>query len=182
MMDIYFEKRELRKKIKLLKQDYSLEQKKEMSLSIWKQLEATDVFREANIIMAYWSMDDEVFTHDFIQKWYAEKKIILPVVRGTELELKEFKGIREMVAGEKYGIPEPIGPTFQQPESIALIVVPGVAFDNNGNRMGRGKAYYDKLLRSSRAYKVGVCFPFQLRAHIPFDELDVRMDKIIISS
>lgn len=178
-MDVFQQKKALRRKVKELKSQYTLAEKKKLSTPILKKIEESAEFQSSNIIMAYWSMDDEVFTHDFVVKWAKEKRIILPVVNGEDLELKEFKGVDELVAGENFGIPEPQGPIFESPEQIQMILVPGVAFDKNNNRMGRGKAYYDKLLRSSKAYKMGVCFCFQLFEEVPYDELDVEMDMII---
>ena len=180
-MDINLEKRKLRKKVKLLKNESTLAQKKEMSKEILMQIEENPTFQKASVIMAYWSMDDEVFTHEFVQKWASQKRIILPVVNEDELLLKEFKGVKEMVTGDRYGIPEPDGQVFGNPELIELIIVPGVAFDTSKNRMGRGKAYYDKLLRNSDAFKLGICFNFQLFDHVPHDELDVQMEEIISS-
>ena len=178
-MDIFQQKKALRKKVKELKNLYTLDQKKELSLSILEKIEESAAFKSSNIIMAYWSMDDEVFTHDFVIKWAEQKRIILPVVNGDELELKEFKGVDKLIAGENFGIPEPNGSIFESPEQIQMILVPGVAFDRNYNRMGRGKAYYDKLLRISKAYKLGVCFNFQVFEEVPFDELDVQMNNIV---
>ena len=60
------DKKELRKQIKVLKSQYSLEQKVEMSRPLWKELEQTDFFKEARTVLLYWSMDDEVFTHDYV--------------------------------------------------------------------------------------------------------------------
>ncbi|NOR87151.1 MAG: 5-formyltetrahydrofolate cyclo-ligase [Bacteroidales bacterium] len=180
-MSINEEKWELRKKVKALKQEYTFDQKKTLSKEVFFKIEVNPVFQKANTIMAYWSMKDEVHTHDFIQKWANAKKIILPVVYGDQLELKEFKGVNELVAGDRFGIPEPDGQIFRSPKEIELIIVPGVAFDKNGNRMGRGKAYYDKLLRTSKAYKLGVCFSFQVFESVPFDELDVQMDEVLFN-
>ncbi len=178
-MDVFQQKKALRRNVKELKSQYSLEQKKEMSLLILKKIEESVEFQSSSIIMAYWSMEDEVFTHDFVIKWAEKKRFILPVVNGDSLELKEFKGVDELVAGENFGIPEPNGPTFENPEQLDMILVPGVAFDKNNNRMGRGKAYYDKLLRTSKAFKMGICFSFQVFEEVPFDELDVQMDTVI---
>ncbi len=178
-MAINKEKLALRKRVKYLKEQFSLDQKKKFSEKVCKKIEANPIFQNAKTIMAYWSMKDEVHTHDFIQKWAKEKQIILPVVNGDKLELKEFKEANELVAGDRFGIPEPGGQVFQSPEDMELIIVPGVAFDKEGNRMGRGKAYYDKLLRSSKAYKLGICFSFQVFENIPYDELDVRMDDVL---
>ena len=124
-------------------------------------------------------MSDEVFTHDFIQKFYKTKKIILPVVDGENLILKEFTGVSNMTEGVSYGIMEPAGETFTEIEKIDLIITPGVAFDKSGNRLGRGKAYYDKLLKSTNAFKVGVCFNFQFLDWVPTDMHDIKMDLVL---
>ena len=86
------DKKELRKQIKVLKNQYSLEQKIEMSRPLWEELEQTDFFKEARTVLLYWSMDDEVFTHDYVCKWAGEKTILLPCVKGDVLELRVFKG------------------------------------------------------------------------------------------
>ena len=79
-----------------------------------------------------------------------------------------------------YGIEEPTGELFTDYADIDFIVVPGVAFDRNGNRLGRGKGYYDRLLpRIPSAYKAGICFPFQLVEEVPAEPFDIRMDEII---
>ncbi|OFY21636.1 MAG: 5-formyltetrahydrofolate cyclo-ligase [Bacteroidetes bacterium GWF2_33_38] len=163
----------------MIKANFSLESKIEKSKLIWKKIESLKVFQDSKIVMLYWSMSNEVFTHEFILKWVKSKRIILPSVQGDVLILKEFNGFQNMKVGESFGILEPQGMDFMEINSIDLIIVPGVAFDIKNNRMGRGKAYYDKLLLSTKAYKLGVCFDFQLFKKIPVDEFDVKMDKII---
>ena len=85
-----------------------------------------------------------------------------------------------MKAGESFGILEPVGELYTDYDSIDMIVVPGVAFDRQGNRLGRGRGYYDKILKETRAAKkVGICFDFQFVEEVPVDELDVRMDLVV---
>lgn len=175
-------KKEIRRKIKILKKQFSLQDNKQKSKIIFDKLEKRNEFKEAQIIMAYWSMDDEVYTHDFILKWQHQKIFILPVVKGDNLELKTFSGIDDLVQGESFGIGEPSGEKFKNPQDIDVIIVPGVAFDNNNNRLGRGKAYYDKLLKTTNAFKIGVCFDFQLIDSVPVDEHDIKMDMIILDN
>lgn len=174
------DKKELRKQIKNLKSQYSLELKKEMSRPLWKELEQNILFRQARTMLLYWSMDDEVFTHDYVNKWAGEKTILLPCVKGDVLELRVFEGMESLQAGEAFGILEPVGEIFTDYDAIDMIVVPGVAFDRQGNRLGRGRGYYDKILKETRvAKKVGICFDFQFVEEVPVDELDVRMDVVI---
>lgn len=173
------QKDEVRKQIRSLKKQYTLEEKKNKSQKIFEQIDEVVDFQKAETIMAYWSMDDEVYTHDFVLKWFKEKLIILPSVKGDELELRIFKGLDDMVEGAAFGIKEPRGLFKENLNKIDIIIVPGVAFDRQNNRLGRGKAYYDKLLSKTQALKVGVCFDFQLLDTIPADEHDVKMDMVI---
>ncbi|MFA8432924.1 MAG: 5-formyltetrahydrofolate cyclo-ligase [Marinifilaceae bacterium] len=172
-------KKQIRKEIRRLKSHVALEEKKARSAKILEKVEAILDFQEAKTIMLYWSMEDEVHTHEFVCKWAQKKRIILPCVDGDQLLLKEFKGLDTLVDGDLFGIPEPDGPVFEKPEEIDLILVPGVAFDTKKNRMGRGKAYYDRLLKSVDAFKLGICFDFQLLDEVPVDEHDVKMNLII---
>ena len=130
------------------------------SEEIFNQLEDLKVFQEAENVMIYWSLGDEVHTHGFIVKWYQQKNILLPVINGKNLDAKKFTSKNELVKEPPYFILEPIGEPFD-PAMIDLIVVPGVAFDTENNRLGRGKAFYDRFLIGTEAYKVGVCFDFQ---------------------
>ncbi|WP_372752721.1 5-formyltetrahydrofolate cyclo-ligase [Labilibaculum sp.] len=173
------EKKRVRKEIKVLKSKYTLEEKKVLSLPILKSLEQVPEFIRAKTVMLYWSMEDELPTHDFVCKWAHEKQIILPCVKGETLDLRVFEGVDLLVEGENYGILEPVGPVFMKEDEIDLIVVPGIAFDRENNRMGRGKAYYDRLLKSLSAYKLGLCFDFQMLEQVPVDEHDIKMDEIV---
>ncbi len=173
------QKRLIRKRIRDLKLEIPVEEKKLRSAQVFKALEQLAVFKTSKTVMLYWSMDDEVFTHDFILKWQHMKQLILPSVDGSELRLKEFKGLTNLVPGSSFGILEPSGEDFAEFDKIELIIVPGIAFDCDNNRMGRGKAYYDKLLKNSQAYKIGICFDFQLLPLVPVDERDIKMNLVL---
>ncbi len=174
------EKKDIRRYIRQLKQSYSEQEKRKMSEIIWQQVELLPCFKKACLIVAYWSMEDEVYTPAFIRKWKAEKRFLLPCVKGEELEFRYFDGEEKLYPGEGFAIPEPVGEVFTAYEQMEMVIVPGVAFDAQGNRLGRGKGYYDKFLkRCPSALKIGVCFPFQLIENVPIDEYDVKMDMVI---
>ena len=179
MDNIIEEKKRFRKLVKLKKEEYSISQKKELSNPIWEKLEKEDYFINSNIVLVYWSMSDEVRTHEFILKWYKKKTILLPCVEGDILKLRVFEGMDSMRVGEAYSILEPIGKEFEEIETIDLMIIPGIAFDKEDNRLGRGRGYYDKLLTSVRAIKVGVCFEFQFFDKIPTQDFDVKMNYIL---
>lgn len=152
------------------------------SAEILAALEAHPAFGAANTVLLYYSLPDEVDTHEFVQKWSREKRILLPVVVGDDLELRIYTGSEDLSTGS-YGIEEPTGELFTNYAAIDFIAVPGVAFDGNGNRLGRGKGYYDRLLpHIPAAYKAGICFPFQLVEEVPAEPFDIRMDEIIRSN
>lgn len=174
------QKQALRKEIARLKAEFKDSALKlAQSSTVLTALERHPAFQAASTVLLYYSLPDEVNTHAFVRKWSKSKKVVLPVVVGDELELRLFTGEQDLVKGS-YGILEPAGCLFSDYEAIACIVVPGVAFDRRGHRLGRGKGYYDRLLpQLSHAYKIGVCFPFQLVPAVPTEESDIRMDAVI---
>ena len=174
------EKKDLRRLVRAEKNKVTLEQKIERSAAIMNKVECLPEFAEANTILLYWSMDDEVYTHDFVRRWYERKCLLLPCVDGDDLLLRQYTGEESMRPGPQFGIPEPVGPIFTELEKVEMIVVPGVAFDRRLNRMGRGRGFYDRLLKSTpNAVKVGVAFNFQTFDEIPVEEFDVPMDKLL---
>lgn len=171
-------KKALRKQIALLKQQHA-NNLIELSEMVLAHLEAHPAFKEANTILLYHSLPDEVNTHSFIKKWSTKKQILLPVVVGNELEIRLYNPSEQLATGA-FNILEPTGPTFNHYDEIDLIVVPGVAFSRQGHRLGRGKGYYDRLLpRIPHAFRIGICFPFQLIEEIPSEPFDMPMHTII---
>lgn len=172
-------KNQIRRQIRNLKNNITFEEKQLKSTKIFDKLELNPIFKNANCVLFYWAMQDEVQTQDIILKYADKKQIILPSVKNDILVLKQFEGISSLKSGEKYGIQEPDGDDFTDFDKIDLAIVPGIAFDKANNRMGRGKAYYDGLLPKLIAYKIAVCFDFQFIDTVPTDEHDVKMDEII---
>ena len=174
------DKKELRKQIRAAKKAVPFCDKLTRSIPIMQQVEQLEQFRQCDTVLLYWSMDDEVQTHDFVNRWYKEKKLLLPCVDGDDLILRQYTSPDCMVAGEQFGIGEPTGEAFTDLESIGMIIVPGVAFDAKKNRMGRGRGFYDRLLKCTpNAFKVGVAFDFQMVELVPTEPFDVAMDEVI---
>lgn len=176
-------KKELRKIIKDRKRQYSSSQLEELSLSVLSRLADQESFRKAKIILMYYSLPDEVNTHTFIDEMTAlGKTVLLPVVKDSEnMEIREYSGRKDLTEGS-FHIMEPTGNLFP-PErygEIEVGVIPGMSFDEKGNRLGRGKGYYDRFLKKvPTLFKIGICFDFQKRDTIPTEETDIRMDCII---
>lgn len=145
--------------------------------TVMDTLESTEEFRQARTVAAYWSFGSEVRTHESIARWSLTKTVLLPVIDGDTLLLKRYTSADEMSPCE-YGILEPAGEAFTKGD-IDMLIIPGLAFDRRGNRLGRGKGYYDKLLSETAAVKVGVCFDFQLFDEIPTEPHDESMDAVV---
>lgn len=171
-------KKALREETVSLTKAYSEKELIQFSTEIFQNLEQMKVFAKSKCILAYYSFHGEVHTHEFIEKYAHEKKIILPVVQKDKLVLREYRGKNKLLKSA-YGILEPTGPDFTNFSEIDLAIVPGRMFDRKLNRLGRGKAYYDKLLTSLSAFLVGVCYPFQLIDEVPIEPHDFPMNCVI---
>ena len=146
------------------------------------RLESHALFRAAHTVLLYSSLPDEVDTHTFIRRWEGRKRILLPVVvSDSKLELRVYTGSSNMRRGA-FNIDEPAGAAFTDYGSIDLAVIPGVAFDRHGNRLGRGRGYYDRLLaRLGRVGvpTIGVCFDFQKLDAIPAETHDIAVGEVL---
>ena len=152
------------------------------SAEVVARLEAAPAFASAAIVLLYHSLPTEVDVRPLLLRWVDRKRLLLPAVVGDELELRTFTGPDSLAPGA-FGILEPTGPAFTDLSAIDLVLVPGVAFDARGGRLGRGKGYYDRLLpRLDRARKWGVCYPIQFVEAVPTDPHDICMDEVITCS
>ncbi|MDR1121724.1 MAG: 5-formyltetrahydrofolate cyclo-ligase [Dysgonamonadaceae bacterium] len=168
----------LRKEIAVRKQRYAAEELNRWSSNIKTQIEKLTVFEQAETVLLYCSLPDEVQTFALLSGWMTVKHCLLPQVQGNELIVREHRPGNHLQTGYR-GIFEPTGNIFSDLNRIDLILVPGVAFDANKNRLGRGKGYYDRLLTQTTATTVGICFDFQLVEKVPVEDHDVAMDYVV---
>lgn len=175
------DKKELRRHVRELKRHYQSVQLRAMSVRLMLRVLTHPRLLEARTVALYMAMPDEVETRPLIDALYKKGiRVLLPVVTGpSEMEFRLYAG-PESLRRSNMNIEEPAGEAFTDLESIDLIVVPGMAFDAKGHRLGRGRGYYDrKLPLLTRAYKLGLCFPFQLVGEVPVDGNDVAVDEVI---
>lgn len=171
------EKKDIRKKIRSMRLMLTELEKQRAAEEVFNALEQTAAFMLADKILLYHSLPDELSTHSFIKKWASRKHFYLPRVNGVELEILPYDESRLELGA--FHIEEPTGRDVTDPDEIELIIVPGVAYDKKGNRMGRGKGFYDRLLSTTKAAKIGVGYEFQLLDEIPCEPHDVPMDMVI---
>lgn len=171
------EKKEIRKKIKNLRTMLSDVEKAAAAEEVFARLEQTAAFLLSDHILMYHSLPDELSTHRFLDKWAPRKRFYLPRVNGVNLEILPYDQSR--LEFGSFHIEEPVGDETIDPDVIEMIVVPAVAYDRRGNRLGRGKGFYDRLLKSTKAAKIGVGYDFQLLDSLPTEPHDVPMDMVI---
>ncbi len=133
----------------------------------------------------YYSLPDEVNTHTYIDSLVEQgKRVLLPVVIDDKnMIIREYTGQQDLHEGA-YHILEPIGKLFpkERYQEIEVGIIPGMGFDNEGNRLGRGKGYYDRFLQQAPdIYKIGICFNFQKVEVLPTEPSDIRMHEVISS-
>lgn len=173
-------KDEIRRLIKAHKTLLSDLERKRAAERVFERLETTAAFKLAEHILMYNSLPDELSTREFISRWSGRKHFYLPRVNGVNLDILPYDATR--IAIGAFHIEEPTGNDTVSPESIELVIVPAVAYDRAGNRVGRGKGFYDRLLAETRASKIGVAYDFQLVDEIETDTHDVPVDFVITES
>lgn len=180
-------KQDLRRKLlrRLLKQPKS--ERLIKSLKIERALRRLRIYRRAKVLLCYVAIRGEVETRPIIAKALADgKRVAVPVVRvqGRRLLAVEIKDLlRDLTAVGPYGIPQPAIRARRRivPEDLDLIIVPGVAFDRAGRRLGRGKGYFDRFLESvpSAVPRMGLAFRFQLVKQIPWESHDQPVGRVL---
>ncbi|MBD5370180.1 MAG: 5-formyltetrahydrofolate cyclo-ligase [Bacteroides sp.] len=171
------EKREIRRKIRAMRQMLSEAERMSAAEEVFARLEQTAAFLMADKVLMYHSLPDELSTHSFLRKWGARKHFYLPRVNGVNLDILPYNESRLELGS--FHIEEPTGEDTVDPQEIELVVVPAVAYDRRGNRLGRGKGFYDRLLGDVKATKIGVGYEFQLMDELPAEPHDVPMDMVI---
>lgn len=170
-------KEDIRIRIKTQKSILSEDEKFQAARAAFEILERHASFLMAENILMYHSLPDELSTQSFIEKWSGRKHFFLPRVNGVNLDILPYD--RSSLRFGAFHIEEPQGDETADIHDIELIIVPGVAYDRQGNRVGRGKGYYDRLLSTSKATKIGMAYDFQVVDEIDAEPHDVKVDFII---
>ena len=158
----------------------SAEERTAQSALILSQLEKMTVFQEAKTVLLYYPKNNEVDVLPLFKRYKRDKVLLLPVTHRRGMTANPYEGNDKMHRG-KVGIPEPTTPPYEG--EIDLIIVPAVAFDKQGNRLGRGGGYYDRFLKKqSHATFIGVGYDFQLVDEVPVRQHDQKMHRIILPS
>ena len=170
-------KSEARAIVRELKSAVSVDEKICAAKSMQNKLSTITQIGSAKHILLYKALPDELSTEPLLTEWSQAKQLFLPRVNGDILEILPYD--KNALSEGSFHIKEPIGSDIVDINKIDIVIVPGIAFDKNGNRVGRGKGYYDRLLQSSTTLKIGVCYDFQLLKSIECEPHDIKMDIIV---
>lgn len=181
-------KQVLREKIlrRLRQQSESSRQSK--SLAIGRRLFRTRYYRKAKRLLCYAAIDGEVQTRPILEKALSDgKEVFVPVVtdraRRTMVAAQVKDLEKDLAHRGHYGIPHPLRLSSKRISlrSLDLILLPGVAFDRRGNRLGRGGGYFDRFLAAlpDGAPRIGLAFKFQLVERLPVETHDVPVSRVI---
>ncbi len=130
--------------------------------------------------MFFASFRSEVETGPMIRHALASgKRVILPKVSGKELALFEIRDLDKDVAPGAWDIPEPVTSHPAELAEIDLIITPGAAFDERGNRLGYGAGFYDRILSAFTGTTIALAFEAQIVPEVPTDEHDIPVKKIV---
>jgi len=180
------EKKELREK--LLKRLLSLtdEEIKRRSTNVTEKLSSLSIYKESKNVMVYYPLRGEVDILEEIRKELGNKRFCFPVtdLKEKRMRIFEIKDLdKDFILGA-YGIKEPNPRTTKETDTgeIDLVIVPGLAFDRQKNRLGRGAGFYDRFLAniSGSTKKIGIAFNFQVLDDLPVNlSFDQKVDKVV---
>ena len=174
-------KKELRRQIKQLKAITPVAVREVEASMVFKSIEGMPVWKNSQHILCYWSLPDELPTHEAVNQWLVSgKNIYLPRVVGDDLEIVPYHGAQSLDDDNQFHIGEPVGDAVDA-SCLELIIVPAVALDGNRNRLGRGKGFYDRLLTTTACPTIGVACDFQLVEEVPVEPHDRPLDCIVTS-
>lgn len=185
---VHLKKQKLREEILEKLHSISKEEKGRKVKVLKKKLFSLKEFKKAKCVMFYVSKHYEVDTHEMIDDSISMgKKVVVPITLKEEKILKpsELKDREKELIRSHYGIHQP-GEEHIRPvplEELGLMIVPGLAFDRSGHRLGHGGGYYDRFLKKAppTIFTVGLAFDFQVVDELPKYATDIPIDKILIS-
>ena len=178
------DKKQLRQRIQVILEGISKEEWGRRSRYVERRIYRLPEYKQAKTIVIYWPLPKEVDLRRFIQRAKEEGKTIgLPaLLKEDKIDILEFTNEEEMIKG-KLGIMHPDRAKSRKIklEEIDLVVLPGIAFDKKGNRLGRGKGWYDNFLSQlpSIVKKIGVALSPQILDSLPVEPSDEKVDLVI---
>ena len=174
------DKTALRREIREKKKGMSPEEIEDRSARLGELFAQTDAYRTAKTIYGYMPYNQEVRTVPILEQAIRDgKKVAVPKVYGDTMRFIYLDDLTQ-VAKSDMGIPEPVVDEPVANDETALVLMPGLAFDKAGHRIGYGGGFYDKFLTAQPHHPtVALCYDFQMYAHLDTEEFDIPVDMVI---
>lgn len=183
MGDKFMRKQDIRKIIKRKRQELNKDIKQELDKKIINNFFNSEYIKKSNVIFIYVGMDTEINTTNIINKLLdMGKRVAVPKVlpENKEMVALEIKSLLDLNESGAFGILEPDITKKNIGDEIDLIVLPGLAFDKRGYRIGYGGGFYDRFLDiHNKVKRVSLCYNFQIIENVPEEDFDERVDTII---
>ena len=178
-IDLVEEKQLVRDKMRSVRAGMNPEQVKKSSIQVMENLSKVKEFSDAGSVMFYLPLKNEVDISELVLKTIGSgKKVFVPVIRKDLILPAEISSLDGLKKGS-FGVSEPGDPCFADPEVLDVVVVPGIAFDGEGNRIGYGRGFYDRFLKKTEAFKIGLAYEIQVLDKIRAMPDDVKMDMVV---
>jgi 5-formyltetrahydrofolate cyclo-ligase len=177
-------KKELRKRLRDMLASIPPEEIQARSVLACNRLIEQATYRKAEILMVFLSLPSEVDTTSLVLRaWQDRKRVLAPKVSWEQRRMLpvEIRSLTSDVAITQLGIREPISGPPIPIQLIDLVIVPGLGFDGQGNRLGRGRGFYDQFLAHPqfRGVSCALAFEEQMTESVPYDALDVRVNMLV---
>lgn len=173
-------KQELRRTIRERKRAMTEEEIVERSNALAEKFYHTPAYQAASTIYGYLPYNQEVRTVPMLQRALDEgKRVAVPKVYGDEMRFIYMEDLTQVAKGYA-GIPEPIADAPVADDKRALVLMPGLAFDPQGHRIGYGGGFYDRFLAQEPHHPtLALCYEFQMQAHLDTEEFDIPVDTVL---
>lgn len=174
------DKQELRRIIRQRKRAMTEEEICSRSAALAEKFAASDAYRQAKTIYGYLPYNQEVRTVPMLRRALEEgKRVAVPKVYGDEMRFIYLEDLTRVASGYA-GIPEPIADAPVARDETALVLMPGLAFDRQGHRIGYGGGFYDRFLaREPNHPTVALCYEFQVQDSLQTEQFDIPVDTVI---
>jgi 5-formyltetrahydrofolate cyclo-ligase len=174
------DKAELRENIRALLASLSADFWKDASLAVCDRLGNESAMRVAERVLVYAPTRTEIDIQPYVRHALAiGKAIYAPRIEGESMTARRIRSWDKDLERSERGVLHPAATCEPLDGTLDVVVVPGLAFDGQGGRLGRGGGFYDRFLQSSRATVVGVCLDEQVVVRVPADELDMRVGIVV---
>ena len=174
------DKTALRQQIRLQKRQMEQAEILEKSQQLFRHFTATDAYRNAKSIYGYMSYNQEVRTLPILEQALRDgKRVAVPKCYGDTMKFIYMDDLSQVAPGYA-GIPEPIADEPVADDPTALVLMPGMAFDPQGHRIGYGGGFYDKFLAAEPDHPtLALCYDFQMLPHLETEEFDIPVDCVL---